>query len=182
MALKATIYKLGLSVADMDRNYYAEHALTIARHPSENDERMMVRVLAFALFADELLGFGKGLCAEDEADVWQRDLTGAVVRWIDVGQPEEKWMRKASARADEVVVLSFGRAADVWWRGVENKVSRLDNLRVLNIAPEVASELALLTQRGMRLQATIQDGQVWLTDGERTVLVEPRTLKASRAS
>ena len=180
VALKATIYKVHLSVADMDRHHYSEHALTLARHPSENDERMMVRVLAFALFSDEALEFGKGLCADDEADLWQRDLTGAVERWIDVGQPDEKWMRKASARADEVVVLSYGRAADVWWQGVAGKVARFDNLRVLTIAPEVGPELATLTQRTMRLQATIQDGQVWLTDGERSVLVEPRTLQAAR--
>lgn len=100
MALKATIFKVELVVADMDRNYYGDHNLTIARHPSETDERMMVRILAFALYADPALAFAKGLCVDDEPDLWQKDLTGLVERWIDVGQPDEKWIRKpAAARA-----------------------------------------------------------------------------------
>ncbi len=173
MALKATVYKAELSIADMDRNYYGEHQLTIARHPSETDERMMVRLLAFALHAAEGLAFGKGLCVDDEPDLWLRDLTGAIELWIDVGQPDEKWMRKACGRANEVVVLSYGRAADVWWEGVRNKLTRLSNLTVLRIAPEVAPALAGLTERGMRLQFTIQDGQVWVTNGRDTVVVEP---------
>lgn len=176
MALKATIYKVELTIADLDRHYYAEHALTIARHPSETEERMMVRVLAFALHADEGLAFGKGLCADDEADVWQFDLTGAIRKWIDVGQPDEKWMRKASARAAEVVVIAFGRSADVWWSGVQNKLTRLDNLAVWCLPAEAAPALAGLVDRGMRLQVTIQDGQVWVTDGKLTVTVEPRRL------
>jgi uncharacterized protein YaeQ len=176
MALKATIYKAELSIADLDRNYYAEHNLTLARHPSETDERMMVRLLAFALFADEALTFGKGLCVDDEPDLWQRDLTGAVDRWIDVGQPDEKWIRKASGRSGEVVIVSFGRAADTWWSGIRSKLTRLTNLRVLNLAPDTAPALAALTERGMRLQCTIQDGQVWVTNGQETVLVEPVTL------
>lgn len=176
MALKATIYKAELSIADLDRNYYGEHNLTIARHPSETDERMMVRLLAFALFADEALAFGKGLCVDDEPDLWQRDLTGAIERWIDVGQPDEKWIRKASGRSVEVVVVSFGRAADIWWNGIRTKLTRLTNLRVLNLPPEAAPALAALTERSMRLQFTIQDGQVWVTNGQETVLVEPARL------
>lgn len=176
MALKATIYKAELSIADLDRNYYGEHNLTIARHPSETDERMMVRLLAFALFADEALAFGKGLCVDDEPDLWQRDLTGAIERWIDVGQPDEKWIRKASGRSVEVVVVSFGRAADIWWNGIRTKLTRLTNLRVLNLSPEAAPALAALTERSMRLQFTIQDGQVWVTNGQETVLVEPARL------
>ena len=173
MALKATIYKAELSIADLDRNYYAEHNLTLARHPSETDERMMVRLFAFALFADEALTFGKGLCVDDEPDLWQRDLTGAVERWIDVGQPDEKWIRKASGRSGEVVIVSFGRAADIWWNGIRTKLTRLTNLRVLNLPPETAPALASLTERSMRLQFTIQDAQVWVTNGQETVLVEP---------
>ncbi len=176
MALKATIFKAELSISDLDRNYYAEHNLTLARHPSETDERMMVRLLAFALFADEALAFGKGLCVDDEPDLWRRDLTGAIERWIDVGQPDEKWIRKASGRSGEVIVVSYGRAADVWWNGIRNKLTRLHNLRVLNLPPESAPALATLTDRSMRLQCTIQDGQVWVTNGQETVLVEPVTL------
>jgi uncharacterized protein YaeQ len=173
MALKATIYKAEVAIADMDRNYYADHNLTLARHPSETDERMMVRLLAFALYAEEGLGFAKGLCVDDEPDLWRKDLTGVIERWIDVGQPDEKWIRKACGRAAQVVVVSYGRAADVWWTGVRDKLSRLGNLTVLNLPAEAAPALARLTDRGMRLQCTVQDGQVWMTNGRETVLVEP---------
>ena len=179
MALKATIYKAELVIADMDRNYYADHNLTLARHPSETDERMMVRLLAFALYAEEGLGFGKGLCVDDEPDLWRKDLTGAIERWIDVGQPDEKWIRKACGRAGEVVVVSYGRAADVWWSGIRDKLTRLTNLTVLNLPADVAPALARLTDRGMRLQCTIQDGQLWMTNGRDTVLVEPVRLYAA---
>jgi hypothetical protein len=104
MALKSTIFKIDLQIADMDRGYYADHALTIARHPSETDERMMARVLAFALFAAEDLSFGNGLSTNDEPDLWRRDLTGEVLLWVDVGQPDEKLIRKACHRARQVVV------------------------------------------------------------------------------
>ncbi|MCK9987997.1 MAG: hypothetical protein AzoDbin1_04469 [Azoarcus sp.] len=180
MALKATIFKAELVVADMDRNYYGDHNLTIARHPSETDERMMVRILAFALYADPALAFAKGLCVDDEPDLWQKDLTGLVERWIDVGQPDEKWIRKACGRAREVVVMSYGRAADVWWNGIRDKLTRLTNLTVLNLPGDVAPALAALTARTMRLQCTIQDGQLWITDGSETVSVEPERLMGPR--
>lgn len=181
MAIKATIYKAEIAVADMDRNYYGDHSLTIARHPSETDERMMVRLLAFALYADPALGFGKGLCVEDEPDLWQKDLTGQIERWIDVGQPDEKWIRKACGRAREVVVVSYGRAADIWWNGVRDKLARLSNLTVWNLPSDVAPALAAMTERGMKLQCTLQDGQLWITNGMNTVLVEPERLMSPRA-
>ncbi len=176
MALKATIFKAEIQVADMDRGHYADYSLTLARHPSETDERMMVRLLAFALFADPALGFGKGLCVDDEPDLWQKDLTGAIERWIDVGQPDEKWVRKACGRAAEVVVVAYGRAADVWWSGVRDKLVRQASLHVLDLAREATTELARLAERTMRLQVSIQDGQVWVTNGRDTVQIEPRTL------
>lgn len=179
MALKATIFKVELSIADMDRHYYGDHGLTIARHPSENDERMMVRTLAFARYADPALTFGKGLCVDDEPDLWQKDLTGVIERWIDVGQPDEKWIRKACGRAREVVVVSYGRAADIWWNGVRGKLARQANLTVWNLPPDAAPALAALAERSMRLQCTLQDGQIWVTNGRETVAVEPVRLIAA---
>ena len=117
MATGATIHRADLSIADMDRNYYADHSLTIARHPSETAERLMVRLLAFAVFADPALEFGRGLSSDDEADLWKRDLTGLIELWIDVGLPEEKWLRKACGRARQVVVIAYGAAkAEQWWK------------------------------------------------------------------
>ena len=172
MALKSTIFKVDLQVADMDRHYYGDHSLTIARHPSENDERMMVRVLAFALFACEGLVFGNGLSTNDEADVWKRDLVGDVELWIDVGQPDEKLIRKASHRSKEVVVVTFGRVAEVWWSQNRGQLERLHNLRVLHVPADAVEQLAALVQRTMRLQCNVQDGQIWLGDTERSVQLE----------
>lgn len=178
MALKSTIFKVDLQVADMDRPYYGDHALTIARHPSENDERMMARVLAFALFAREGLAFGNGLSTNDEPDIWKRDLTGDVELWIDVGQPDEKLVRKASHRSKEVVVMSFGRVAAVWWAQNRSALERLVNLRVLHLPAEAVEQLAALVQRTMRLQCTVQDGQIWLGDAQQSVQLEVATWKA----
>ncbi len=177
MALKATIFKAELQIADMDRNYYQAHSLTLARHPSETDERMMVRLLAFALFAEERLEFGRGLSAEDEPALWLKDLTGAVDLWIEVGLPDEREIRKACGKANRVAVLCYGgRGADLWWNQNRDKLERLRNLVVMSLPTAASQGLAALANRNMSLQCTIQDGQAWLTDGERTVHIEPVTL------
>lgn len=178
MALKSTIFKADLQIADMDRGYYQGHVLTIAQHPSETDERMMVRLLAFARHADDALVFGKGLSTDDEPDLWRKDLTGAVELWIDVGLPDEKRVRKACGRAVQVVVYSYGgRAADIWWSQNAAKLERLDNLTVVNLPAEASQILERLAQRSMRLQCTVQDGQIWLADDKDTAQIELVTLK-----
>ncbi|HEU5436600.1 MAG TPA: YaeQ family protein [Telluria sp.] len=180
MALKATIYKAELQIADMDRNYYQEHGLTLARHPSETDERMMVRLLAFALHANEALTFTKGLFDTDEPDLWQKDLTGAIQLWIEVGQPDEKRLMKACGRAEKVIVYSYSATSNIWYKGIANKLERAKNLSVINIPAEASVQLEQLAKRNMQLQCTIQDGQVWLTDSVETVLVERETFKGER--
>ncbi len=180
MAIKSTIFKVNLQIADMERHYYQDHALTIARHPSETDERMMVRLLAFALHAHEYLEFGQGMTADDEADLWQKDLTGAIELWIDVGIPDEKLIRKASGRANQVIVYCYGgRVADMWFAQNSGQFERLKNLTVINLPVESTRAMAKLAQRNMQLQCTIQDGQVWLGDGKDSVMIERVTLKAS---
>ncbi len=171
MALKSTIFKAALQIADMDRGYYGDHPLTIARHPSETDERMMLRVLAFALHAGPSLAFGKGLSAADEPDLWQRDLTGTIRLWIDVGLPDEKLVRRACGRADEVVIYAYGRGATLWWSRSEAPLERMRNLSVVSVPVVTSQELAKLAQRSMQLQCTIQDGHVWLGDKEGAVEV-----------
>lgn len=180
MALKATIYKADLSIADMDRNYYHEHQLTIARHPSETDERVMIRVLAFALHADPALAFGKDLFDVDEPSLWLKDLTGAIDLWIEVGQPDEKRLLKAAGRSEQVVVYSYSATSDIWFRGLANKIDRARHISVVNIPSETSARLEKMAQRSMQLQCTIQDGQVWLTDGTDTVLVERDVLRGAR--
>ncbi|AEG94842.1 YaeQ family protein [Ramlibacter tataouinensis] len=182
MALKSTIFKAQLQLADIDHGYYADHALTLARHPSETDERMMVRLAALALNAhalqtqcngDGTLAFGAGLSDPDEPDVWLRDFTGRTRLWIEVGQPEDKPVAKACGKADRVCVYAFSYAAEVWWRGVEGRLSRLANLEVWRLPPEASQALAQLAARTMQLQATLQEGVLTLGDGERSLDVEP---------
>jgi len=179
MALKSTIFKAELQVSDLDRAHFATHALTLARHPSETDERMMVRLLAFALDADERLEFGRGLSTEGEADLVLADLTGAIDLWIDVGLPDEREIRKAAGRARGVKVYLYGgRAASLWWRQNEAALERLSNVRVLEVPEEITRSLAAAAQRSMRIDCTIQDGDIWWSvPGAETLHFRPRLLK-----
>jgi uncharacterized protein YaeQ len=179
MALKATIFKAEIQIADMDRQYYADHALTLARHPSETDERMMMRLLAFVRHADPALAFGKGLSDVDEPDLWQKDLTGAIDLWIEVGQPDEKTILKACGRASQVIVYSYSSNSDIWWKQLGSRVERARNLTVLNLDSDTSLALSKLAQRTMQLQCTLQDGQIWLTANGETVAIELATLKAA---
>jgi len=180
MALKSTIFKVELSIADVERGYYRDHSLRIARHPSETDERMMVRLLAFALHADEALEFGRGLSAEDEPDLWQRDLTGAIERWIDVGLPDERAVRKACGRARSVDILAYGgRAVELWWEGARARLERQESLTVTEVPLDASRALAQLAGRSMRLQVTIQEGHVLVVDGTTSISTDLRPLKAA---
>jgi uncharacterized protein YaeQ len=178
MALKATIFKALLQISDMDRNYYNEHQLTLARHPSETDERMMVRVLAFALHADERLEFTKGLCADDEPAIWRHSFSDQIELWIDVGQPDENRIRKACNRAEQVIIYCYGgRSAALWWQRLRDKLQRHGNLRVFNLPEAASNTLAELVKRSMELHISIQDGQVCIGDAERNLMVEAEVFR-----
>lgn len=183
MAIGATIYHADVSVADIDRSYYADHSLTIARHPSETEERLMVRLLAFAVFAADDLQFGRGLSTDDEPDLWRRDLTGLIELWIDVGLPEEKWLRKACGRSRRVVVLAYGAGkAEQWWKRNEPDLRRLDNLAVLAMPASAGRALAAMAGRSMRLNVTIQESQIWVGSGPAETSLQLDVLKASPAT
>jgi uncharacterized protein YaeQ len=174
MALKATIFKSDLQLADMDRNHFASYSLTLARHPSETDERLMVRLLAFALHADEQLVFAKGLSSDDKPDLWQKDLTGAIDLWIDVGLPDERRIRRSAGRARRVVVLCYGgRAAEIWWEQNRAAFARLQNLTVIKLTPESSQALAGLASRNMNLQCMMQDGECLITGEGDPIRLEP---------
>ena len=178
MALKATIYKCTLGIADMDRGYYAEQQITIARHPSETDERMMLRLLALGLYqpiseTQGALEFAKGLWDTDEPDLWHKDLTGRIVHWIEVGQPDDKRLMRACGRADRVTVLSYTHSTPIWWSGIVNKVSRASNLEVWQVQPEQSQALATLAQRSMQLQLSVQDGAAWVSASQGAVEITP---------
>jgi uncharacterized protein YaeQ len=181
MALKSTIYKAELQVSDMDRHYYATHALTLAQHPSETEERLMVRLLAFALHADDALEFGRGLSSDDEPDLWRKSLSGEIELWIDLGQPDEARIRKACGRAREVVVVNYGgRGSDIWWDKHGGALSRIGNLTVLDIGSATVAALGALANRTIRLQCMVQDGQFELY-GEGTSLTVESSVRMAPA-
>lgn len=184
MALKATIYKAQLQIADMDRHVYGDHALTLACHPSETEERLMIRVLAFALNvpADDLNGrleFTKGLSDVDEPDLWQLDLTGEVQHWIDLGQPDDRRLMKAHGRARRVSVYSFASSTPVWWANLENKLTRAPRVAVWQIPADQSQALAQLAERSMQLQISIQDGSIYVSTANASVEIHPVALKAA---
>lgn len=187
MALRSTVYKASLQLAHLDRGVFADHALTLALHPSETEERLMVRVLAYALEApaDDARGalqFARGLSDADEPDLWQRDLTGAVVHWIELGQPDARRLARACGRAERVSVYCFAAAAPIWWAGIEAEVARLPGLAVHRIDAAESRALAALAARSMTLQVTVQEGHVWFGAGGQTVEITPLTLKAAAES
>ncbi|WP_407353730.1 YaeQ family protein [Luteimonas sp. R10] len=181
MAPNSTVVKAELQVSDMDRHYYATHNLTLAQHPSETDLRLMVRLVAFALYADERLEFGRGLSDEDQPALCRRSYGGDIELWIDVGQPDEARIKKACARADQVVVLNYGgRAADIWWEKIASSLTRLKNLSVLAIPEDVIEALPGIGERGMRLNALIQDGELQLMGERGSIALRPIERMAPR--
>ena len=177
MAANATIYKASLNIADMDRHYYAEHDFTLAKHPSENDFRLMVRLAAFILNADEDLLFSKGIAQDDEPDLWTKALDGEIKLWIDLGQPDEKRIRKACGRSEQVIIYTYQEgSALAWWKQAEKTLKRFKNLRVINL--KIKGDIESLAQRTMRLQCNISDAELTLLDDERSVEITEETWKA----
>ena len=178
MAQNATIHMADLQISDLDRHYYQGHNLTIARHPSENEQRMMVRILAFIRHASEQLAFTKGISTDDEPDIWQLSLSDEIEVWIELGQPDEKRLRKACGRSQEVYVYTYsGNSADIWWQQMQNKVHSINNLHVLNIPGDQVDALTQLTERSMTIQATIQDEEIWLSSDIGNCRIKPDTWK-----
>ena len=178
MAIKATICKANIQIADMDRGYYEDLNITLAQHPSETDERLMVRLLAFALNATEGLTFTEGISSrEEEPDIWLKGLTGEIELWIDVGLPDERSIKKACSRAREVFIYPYGgRTVQTWWQPMAERLSKQSNLHVIALPQEATKALAALAKRTMSLHCTVQDGQIWIGDSEKRILVEPERL------
>ena len=164
MALKATIFKADISISDMDRNYYNDHNLTIARHPSENDERMMLRIIAFIVNAHERLQFTKGLSDDDEPDLWQKNFSDEIELWIELGQPSEQRIKKGCNQSQQMMIYSYANASfEPWWEKEKTRLQSRKNLSVFTLPEQLTTLLANSVQRSMQIQTTIQDGQMWLT-------------------
>lgn len=176
MALKSTIHKVEVSIADMDRHYYADHSLTLAQHPSETQERLMVRLFAFLRNAHERLMFGKGLSTDEEPDLWHKNYAEDILLWIEVGLPDERRIRKACGRSDAVHVYIYGGSiADKWWRDQEKAMRALDKVSVFQLTD--TEGLTQLCQRSMKLQCSISDGEYWISDDNGAALVPCIPLK-----
>ena len=174
MAQQATIYKVKLSVSNMDRHYYEAHNLTIAKHPSETDERLMLRVLAFALNAHEQLEFTRGVSTGDEPDIWQKNLSGEIELWVELGLPSEKIIRQSCGKADEMIVYCYGgSAAEMWWTKIKNSSARFKNLPVTNFSKNDTSELGKHASRSMNIQVNTQDGDVMVGVNDNVVHITP---------
>lgn len=176
MAQKATIYKATISLSDMDRHYYDTLNITIAQHPSETDRRMMVRILAYILNAAQDLQFCKGLSDDDEPEIWLKDYSEQIHLWIELGQIDEKRIKKGCTRAKEMRLYSYGAVADVWWKKIQNKLSSFSNLTVYKIDEQTCDQLTSLVDRTMDLQCSIDSGQIWLGDHDTTVQIDLETL------
>lgn len=176
MAANATIYKASLNIADMDRHYYAEHNFTLAKHPSENDLRLMVRLVAFVFNADEDLTFSKGISQDDEPDLWTKALDGEIKLWIDLGQPDEKRIRKACGRSEEVIIYTYQEgSALAWWKQAEKTLKRFKNLRVINL--KIEGEIEVLAERTMKLQCNISDAELSLLNDEHSITITEEVWK-----
>lgn len=177
MAISATVFKVAMNIADMNRQYYQQHELTVAQHPSENDFRFMVRLVAFALNAGEGLTFTKGLSVDDEPELWQKSLTDEILLWIDFGQVDEKRIRKACGKAHEVRVYTYSdRKSTVWWKQNQQKFSRYKNLKVYHLH---ADGCEVLINRKMDLQCNIDEDAVQLSDEKNSIDVSVRKLETS---
>ena len=175
MAISATIYKLKLEISDLDRHYYQTHDLTIACHPSETKQRLMVRVLAFALYANERLSFTKGLCADDEPELWDKSLSDEINLWINLGQIDEKQIKKAIGRSKQVVIFTYaGQKSTTWWEQNKSKLSKLSDLSIIHIKPESVAAMQTLVSRNMTLHCTIQEDLIWLSDNQQSISIEPQ--------
>jgi uncharacterized protein YaeQ len=177
MALKSTINKATIHLSDMDRNYYDTIQLTIAQHPSENNRRMMIRLIAYVLNANENLQFGKGVSDEDEAAIWQINYSEEIELWIELGQLDEKRLKKACNRAKQVKLYCYGTSVNTWWQQSKSKLNHLSKLSIESFSEETSQALEQLADRSMEFQVSIQDGQVWFTSGEQTLLIELEQLK-----
>ena len=178
MALKATIFKAVLNIADLDRGVYLDANLTLARHPSETDLRLIVRLLAWALNAHDELTFTKGLCADDEPELWLKNLHGGIEHWIEVGLPDERRLKKGCNRSEQVTLYTYaGRAVDLWWQQNQALLNRQDKLRIIDFSEEELAPLVDLAERNMQWQVTISEGQVFINSGDVNLSITPSIRK-----
>ena len=176
MALKPTIYKAQIELADSDRNCFESLSLTLAKHPSETLERMVVRLLAYCLSCTRGLEFTKGISTADEPDLWVHSDNGEIQNWIEVGHPETPRLRKACGRARQVTVYAFAKSTPTWWRLNSEAINALTHLQVWQLDWAEVQAAANLIERTVQLNASIVGGIIYLDNGSASTSVEPKLL------
>ncbi|WP_323815490.1 YaeQ family protein [Cellvibrio sp. NN19] len=177
MALKASIYKANLSVSDMDRNVFGDFNLTVALHPSETVERMMVRILAFCYRAAENLTFTKGLSSMDEPDLWLKHDNGTILEWIEVGQPTPERLKKASGQSQAVKVFTYGRGMDVWWKSNSAAIRALPKVSIHYFAADELQSLTALADKTMNLTVTITESIAYVSSAAGDITISLREME-----
>ncbi len=165
MALPSTIYRTNLQLADIDRGVYETLQTTVARHPSETEERLLARLLAFALFQEEGLQFTKGVGAGDEPDLWSKGPDGRVLLWVEVGLPEAERLIKAARHAERVALLACGNALPAWERQQLPKLAAVANLTVTSVDQGFIKGLTARLERAISWEITITEGTLYLQVG-----------------
>ena len=176
MAANATINKALLNIANMDEHYYAEHNLTLAQHPSENDLRLMIRIVAFILNANDTLMFCKGISQDDEPDLWQKSFGDDIEVWIDLGQADEKRIKKACGQSDKVIIYTFKESlAKPWFEKIKNSLNRFKNLKIIHL--NIDGDIESLAKRAMNIQCNILDNELTLIAGDDSVVITQNICK-----
>lgn len=164
MALKPTIYKVELQLSDTDRHCYETCNLTLAQHPSETLQRMMVRLLVYGINYHQDLSFTRGLSSTDEPELWQVGLDGQIEHWIELGQASPDRIRKAVSRAPKISLYAYGREVDIWWEKQGQALSDLPKVTVFRFEDSDVDQLDRFVSRSMQLSLTISDGELFLSD------------------
>ena len=176
MAEKATVCKANITLSDMDRHYYGDLSLTIAQHPSETAERMMVRLLSFCYRAADNLTFTRGLSSVDEPDIWLKSDDGRILEWIEVGQPATYRLKKAQGVARQVLVFAYGRGIDIWWKNNTAAVQALSKVKVYYFDAAELQDLTKLAAKTMNLTISITEAIAYISSAEHNISVSLRDM------
>lgn len=173
MALKSTIHKVRLTLSNLNIHHYQDYSLTIAKHPSETNERMMVRLLAFALSAHEEIQFTKGISDDSEPDLWKINYDGSIEHWIELGLPDERHIRQICSKAKRVTIYTYhGNQAVQWFESIKNSTQRFDHLTIIHFSVPGEVPLEILADKGMNLDISIQDNEMWIANESERICVE----------
>ena len=178
MALKSTVYKANISLSNLNIHHYSDYSLTLAKHPSETDLRLIIRLMVFSLLAQEGLQFTKGLGSDNEPDLWKINHDGSIDHWIELGLPDERHIRQICGKAKRVSIYTYHQNQNVqWFESLEKKLTRFDHLNIIHFLFEDELLLENFAQKGMNLTITIEDNELWLSNDNDRLKIEFKLVK-----